>query len=403
MSRKNLGKALLIAIVITIVSTLSVFAAPPPPPILIDGSTTVYPIIDIAQYQYTPTTAFTIYRTGSSHGQTSVMNDYVHVGVSSDICKNSKAYIPTSGGFTTDSYVSSGSPSPYNCDGSGGATALQNNPIALDGVGILVNASKWTCIQNSAKDYITLAELATLYSATALNIPQSWSTYFSACTGDIIPIARSTDSGTRGSFLGGIGVADATEVAAIDAYAAAYGAAYPGRMLGNQEMYSDIAANANHIGYTGLAFADDPGQPGAQAVHIKVSATPGGPAYLPTPVDIASGDYALGRALYAFNIPAAPASVTAYINWLNGVQGQRIVNNVGFIAYGSAAPNWDPNADGQANVLDLTIIGGNWQAVAPLDFQGDPIKYWISADVNADGAVNVLDLTTIGGQWQQTW
>ena len=60
-------------------------------------------------------------------------------------------------------------------------------------------------------------------------------------------------------------------------------------------------------------------------------------------------------------------------------------------------PNWDINADGLCNGLDVTPISLNWLA-------GDGSNLgWIRADINNDGWVNGLDVTFISLHWLETW
>ncbi len=54
-------------------------------------------------------------------------------------------------------------------------------------------------------------------------------------------------------------------------------------------------------------------------------------------------------------------------------------------------PNWDVNGDGDANVLDMILVGQRW------DESG--LTGWILEDTNEDGIVNVLDFIIIGQNW----
>ncbi len=53
----------------------------------------------------------------------------------------------------------------------------------------------------------------------------------------------------------------------------------------------------------------------------------------------------------------------------------------------------DFNEDGTVDLLDLDILGSNWQAMGVTKAQGD---------ANGDGNVDLLDLDVLGGQWQQS-
>ncbi len=52
----------------------------------------------------------------------------------------------------------------------------------------------------------------------------------------------------------------------------------------------------------------------------------------------------------------------------------------------------DFNQDGAVNLLDLDILGANWQSMGATNATGD---------ANADGNVDLLDLDILGAQWQQ--
>jgi hypothetical protein len=54
-------------------------------------------------------------------------------------------------------------------------------------------------------------------------------------------------------------------------------------------------------------------------------------------------------------------------------------------------PDWDVNADGKINVLDMIRIGQHWGETGQTG--------WIPEDVNNDGSVNVLDMILVGQHW----
>jgi hypothetical protein len=58
------------------------------------------------------------------------------------------------------------------------------------------------------------------------------------------------------------------------------------------------------------------------------------------------------------------------------------------IRYGE---NWDVNADGDANVLDIVMVGQHWSESG--------LSAWIKEDTNEDGEVNVLDMIVVGQHW----
>jgi hypothetical protein len=54
-------------------------------------------------------------------------------------------------------------------------------------------------------------------------------------------------------------------------------------------------------------------------------------------------------------------------------------------------PNWDVNADGATNVLDMVAVGQRWSATG--------LTGWIREDANEDGVISVLDMIIIGQHW----
>lgn len=63
-------------------------------------------------------------------------------------------------------------------------------------------------------------------------------------------------------------------------------------------------------------------------------------------------------------------------------------NDAGYLFALGTTPAWDVNADGEANVLDMAMVGAHFGQT------GNP--GWIAQDVNKDGLINVLDMSLIG-------
>jgi Putative Ig domain/Cohesin domain len=53
--------------------------------------------------------------------------------------------------------------------------------------------------------------------------------------------------------------------------------------------------------------------------------------------------------------------------------------------------DWDVNVDGNANVLDMILVGQSWSESG--------LTAWIREDCNEDGTINVLDMIIIGQHW----
>jgi hypothetical protein len=53
--------------------------------------------------------------------------------------------------------------------------------------------------------------------------------------------------------------------------------------------------------------------------------------------------------------------------------------------------DWDVNGDGESNVLDMVLVGQQWNETG--------LTGWIREDTNEDGIINVLDMIIIGQHW----
>jgi phosphate transport system substrate-binding protein len=380
----NKASILLIAISILAAAVMpiaSVLAFNPDPNVLdIDGSTTLFPISRVSLTQFPIAfagTTINLYSTGSGHGQQSLANAYVDIGNSSSNCSGTK-YVPTSGGFTVASYVNTATLAPYQCGD------FVDNIIARDGLSVIVHQSKLACITNITRDQIGQIYRGVITNWDQLGCPSA----------TLTPRARIVGSGTRASFielLGSSRLTDAQEQATINATGLA-------RAVENTDLELFIAQNPDHFGYGGIINVD----PLVKSLSIEGVA--------PTVANVQNGTYLFSRNLHMYTLPTSvnnKARITDYINWILSPTGQAVVENVGYIPVGTAAPDWDVNVDRVASVLDLTSIGGYWAQFGPLT--GDPaplpiyVRGWVRADVNFDGQVSVLDLTTVGGNWAATW
>lgn len=353
----------------------------------IDGSTTLYPILEIAQTQFAaffPDAILEITPTGSQHGQVSLLNGYVDMAMSCSACDPANAKVPTSGAFTTDPYTLTAADSPYDCG------EVHDTVIALDAIGILVNNSMASCIAASGRNYITREEIAAIWGDAAV---ETWEGIWPGCPAQpITPRARNLDSGTRQTFIDLAAVFPSAERTVISATGL-------DRLADPNAVRAAIAAEATHIGYASLPY------PGSGTVFIPVDWDPEdevGPV-TPSKATVLDASYPLSRALHLFTIrpdadplPYAKQHAIELYTWAAGLQGQTVVDVTGYAPAGPLAPRWDVNADGVASVLDLTAIGARWG-------QSNPVRYWIRADASANGSIGVTDLTTVGAHWGESW
>jgi phosphate transport system substrate-binding protein len=397
---KNASKALLAVgmVAAVLAPAASVFAASV---IKIDGSTTVWPITQIATYQTAadlPGVTYDITYTGSGHGQTSITNGFVDIGSSSSSCSAANAMIPNPNSFTSGTYNKTTNAAPYPCTG---ANAVVDNVIAKDGVSIEVNTAR-SCLAQ-----ITLGQVQGIWEGTITNWNQI------GCENHSIDVlARIIGSGTRASFvkLAGVYCTDSSDCAStpISGGKSEQIVVTLPRLGGNAEMEAKIASDQWAIGYVGLAFTDP---------NVKLLPLDTGNSYgfvAPSVATVLNGHYGLSRDLHMYTKPSPSADVTNFIQWIKNPAGQSIIQQLGFANIATVVPNWDVDAssDKIADVLDLATIGANWQVAAPVVTVTDPgtgdtlhlTQFgWIRSDVNSDGVVDVLDLATVGANWQKSW
>jgi phosphate transport system substrate-binding protein len=64
---------------------------------------------------------------------------------------------------------------------------------------------------------------------------------------------------------------------------------------------------------------------------LKVSMTKGGPTVSPTAEAAIRGSYPIARRLYLYTAGEPMGETKAFLDWVLGIDGQRIVHKVGFV------------------------------------------------------------------------
>lgn len=170
---------------------------------------------------------------------------------------------------------------------------MQTITVAKDGIALIVNEA-------NPLDSIALEEIEMIFSGDVAD----WSA-ITAQTGSISAYTRNTSSGTYAVF-------QKMAMASRD-----YGTDTQ-KMAGNEQIASEVAKNANGIGYVGLAYIHTPG--------VKV-----------LPVDGAqpdAKDYPLARPLYFLTNKSKELSPRAqeFITFTLSPEGQEIVKRVHFLS-----------------------------------------------------------------------
>jgi phosphate transport system substrate-binding protein len=92
------------------------------------------------------------------------------------------------------------------------------------------------------------------------------------------------------------------------------------KMAGNEQIASEVAKNANGVGYVGLAYIKTPG--------IKVIGIDG---HKPTHAEVQDKKYPYSRATYYYTNGDPVGDTKAFVDFTLGSEGQKIVDQVGFV------------------------------------------------------------------------
>jgi len=95
-------------------------------------------------------------------------------------------------------------------------------------------------------------------------------------------------------------------------------------MPGTAALLQAVAKDKNAIGYGGAAY-------GAGAKHLKIKANASSAAVEPTEETVVGGKYPIWRYLYIYVNPNIDkGEVAAYLNWIRGDEGQKLVKEIGY-------------------------------------------------------------------------
>ena len=171
--------------------------------------------------------------------------------------------------------------------------------VALDGLSVYVNS------ENAVKA-LTVEQLAAIFTGQVKN----WKEVGGA-DAPITVYSRENSSGSYEFFKEHV-------LKGKDFVASAQ--TMPGTAVVLQAVGKDIGG----IGYGGAGY-------GAGAKHLAVKKAVGAPAVEPSEQTVLNGTYPIWRYLYVYVNPALDkGEVGAYLNWIRGDEGQRLVKEVGY-------------------------------------------------------------------------
>jgi phosphate transport system substrate-binding protein len=185
--------------------------------------------------------------------------------------------------------------------------------VARDALAIYVH-------KKNPLESISLAELAEIYGEDGATT--TWKAIeieFPECpSGKIVPIGRQNSSGTYAYFR-----------------EAVLGKRREYRQgLTSQTGSSDVVALVSRtpcaIGYSGMGYRTD------EVKVVDVSKEKGTPAVSPTPETALDGSYPISRPLYLYTLGEPTGAVQEFIQWVRSAEGQKIVEEQGFVPVSSS-------------------------------------------------------------------
>jgi phosphate transport system substrate-binding protein len=134
------------------------------------------------------------------------------------------------------------------------------------------------------------------------------------CASDrIIRIGRQNNSGTFAYFRDAVlGRAREYKMGSID-------------QSGSKDVVALVARTPCAIGYSGIAYATDGVKP------VPVAREHSAPAVFPDEAAVTRGSYPLARPLYLYAARAPEGHIAAFLAWVLGPEGQRIVRDLGLV------------------------------------------------------------------------
>jgi len=97
------------------------------------------------------------------------------------------------------------------------------------------------------------------------------------------------------------------------------------KQTSNQGIVALVAQTKSAIGYVGLGYLGE----GVKAVPVVPAG--GGEPVAATAANVTGGRYPIARALYCYTNGEPRGELKGYMDWVKGPEGQRIVEELGFV------------------------------------------------------------------------
>ena len=182
------------------------------------------------------------------------------------------------------------------------------NVVAYDGVAIIVSKT----VYDAGITDLTTDQLLGIYNGTYTSWTTLGATGLTGTNDQISIHQREEGSGTRDTFMEAIFGDDDEEIPE--------GVNLGGSWPSNSQLQSAVSEADNSIGYCGLAYVDEDTTPSIKLNGVE-----------PTPETIKDQSYPINRALYMYTDGEPTGAVKTFIDYVQGEEGQEIVEEEGFI------------------------------------------------------------------------
>jgi phosphate transport system substrate-binding protein len=178
--------------------------------------------------------------------------------------------------------------------------------VAGDAIAIVVHPS-------NPVDGLTIPQLSAIFSGKITNWRE-----LGGEERPIVLLSRESNSGTHVFFLEEVvrlGDGENTTLFSPDTLL----------MPSSEGISAEVRQNPNAIGYDGLGYVTPD-----QKV-VAVAPADGDPYIMPTVDTVKDGSYPIARGLYIYTAGEPEGDILEYLEWIQGPQGQAIVQDLGFV------------------------------------------------------------------------
>jgi len=103
-------------------------------------------------------------------------------------------------------------------------------------------------------------------------------------------------------------------------------------MPSSEGISNEIRQNPNAIGYDGLGYVTH------DQKTLCVVDKPGGPCVSPAVETVQNGSYPIARPLFMYTAGEPTGAIREYLDWILGLEGQALVEELGFVPLGRTQP-----------------------------------------------------------------